>query len=386
MIRSCLIHFLACIVLALFFPTIIKAQVSIGMIEEPNEGALLDLKEYDSSNSVTATKGLALPRVALSSINNLYPMFEDDTDYTTNKDNKKDTEDLLHIGLTVYNVETDFCNEMYPGIYVWYGTEWVPLESDSFSGEVGILIDDRDPNQIEKYRIGKFGDAGWWMLENLRATIWAPNSTEGTGVADPVLEMPVSTAVDPEAKPTYNYPKGSSDDLAANPHHGYMYNMYAALRITEENYLDNSFELTGRQGICPDGWRIPSFSDWEKLAFSIEKNGSAENGEVYKNPCKYAHSNINVNTGYNMISMEDSSKGKSRIPKQGGFNGNLLGRITAAKGSIEVGKRAHFWLGFRHPTLAGGFTGLLLDDYVQAAYWQPMERRTQASVRCVKND
>lgn len=380
-------HLFSLLIIILFFPILVKAQVTIGSSIAPNKGALLDLKEYNLPNSVTASKGLALPRVELTSMTDLYPMFKEDSDYIANKDGKKETEDAMHTGLTVYNIHTDYCNEIYPGIYTWYGTEWTPLQVGTFKGEVDILVDDRDPNRIEEYKIGKFGKAGWWMLENLRATTWPKNSTEGTDVGALVLEMPVHASIEPENwKPTYYYPKGDAADLAANPHHGYMYNMYAALRITEENFLDKSFELTGRQGICPDGWRLPTFDDWSKLALSIEKNGTAEDGEIYLNPCKYAHSDINVNTGFNMMSMEDSPNGKSRTTEQGGFNANLLGRITSAAGVTQVGTYAYFWLGFRHETLAGGFTGALFHTLNAAAYYQPMERRTQVSVRCVKND
>ncbi|MBK5721985.1 hypothetical protein JGH11_13990 [Dysgonomonas sp. Marseille-P4677] len=366
----------------------IYAQVTIGSGLAPNKGSILDLKEYKSvdSNKTTATKGLMLPRVELTDFTNLYPMFLEDNDYKENNAGKKDSEDALHTGLTVYNISKDYCKEVYPGVYVWNGQEWILVGEYPFPAEVDMLVDDRDPANVQKYRIGKFGDAGWWMLENLRATTWPKNSTEGVDVGDLVLEKPVTVSIDPVYKPTYYYPKEDPADLAANPHHGYMYSLHAALRITHANFLDNTFELSGRQGICPDGWRLPTWDDWRKLAFSKEKNSTIVDGEVYLNPCKYAHSDINVNTGVNMISMEDSPKGKSRIPDHGGFNGNLLGRITSDRGSIEVGSLAYFWLGHRDTTLGNPFTGALAEYLNFAAYYQPMASRTQISVRCVRND
>lgn len=64
-----------------FFP--LSAQVTIGSNKAPVPGALLDLKEHESSGTdqTTAVKGLALPRVQLSDLRNLYPMFKGDTDY-----------------------------------------------------------------------------------------------------------------------------------------------------------------------------------------------------------------------------------------------------------------------------------------------------------------
>lgn len=376
------------ILLYCFLPANIEAQVTIGSGLTPKEGAILDIKEFDSTvtDYTTATRGLMLPRVELTDMTNLYPMFSEDEDYINNNQGKKDTEDAIHTGLTVYNIGKDYCFDLYPGVYIWDGQQWVLLGKGTFPAEVDILVDDRDPNNIEKYQIGKFEDAGWWMLENLRATKWPNNNTEGADVEDLILAKPVMVDTDPVARPTYYYPKGDPADLAANPHHGYMYSLHAALRITQDNLADNTFELSGRQGICPDGWRVPTWDDWKKLAFSKEKNNQDFDGEIYINPCKYAHSNININTGVNMISMEDSPKGKSRIKEHGGFNANLLGRMTSAAGLVESGTLAYFWIGHRDTKLANPFAGALAEYLDFAAYYQPMASRTQISVRCVRND
>jgi hypothetical protein len=108
-----------------------KAQVTIGMREEPSEGALLDLKEYPSNQSVTSTKGLGLPRVSLTDLTKLYPMFNDDYD---------PAENAKHVGLTVYNVQG--CNASIPGgIYVWDGARWNDINAKPApSGTVDIVV------------------------------------------------------------------------------------------------------------------------------------------------------------------------------------------------------------------------------------------------------
>ncbi|MDR1202308.1 MAG: hypothetical protein LBL58_11890 [Tannerellaceae bacterium] len=98
--------------------TLIHAQVTIGSDIEPSPGSLLDLKE-NSGDDDNTTKGIMLPRVRLSDLNNLYPMFATNTDYK----NKKSELDHKHIGLIVYNV-----NESAPfkkGLYYWDGDKWV---------------------------------------------------------------------------------------------------------------------------------------------------------------------------------------------------------------------------------------------------------------------
>ncbi|MDR0427240.1 MAG: hypothetical protein LBH12_01405, partial [Dysgonamonadaceae bacterium] len=132
----------------------VSAQVTIGLSAEPSEGALLDLKEYPSNQSVTSTKGLGLPRVSLTDLNELYPMLTSST-----------LEDkLAHIGLMVYNIEGDACPPILSGIYVWNGTEWVSLldndddeDEGNFDpcnpGDAGKMTDPRDN---EEYYTGNF--------------------------------------------------------------------------------------------------------------------------------------------------------------------------------------------------------------------------------------
>lgn len=100
----------------------LMAQVTIGSNEKPVEGSILQLKNVTGNGSITATKGLLLPRVALTDLNRLYPMFENDPDYvngvTTNEKN------LEHIGLVVYNLGCQMTGE---GFYVWSGNKWIAV-------------------------------------------------------------------------------------------------------------------------------------------------------------------------------------------------------------------------------------------------------------------
>lgn len=100
-----------------------KSQITIGSDNAPMAGSLLQLKQYEPDGSnTTAIGGLGLPRVKLTDINNLYPMFDGDADYTGNVGGKKTTEDASHIGLLVYH--PDVCTLKGSGIYVWGGNEW----------------------------------------------------------------------------------------------------------------------------------------------------------------------------------------------------------------------------------------------------------------------
>ena len=57
---------------AVFYAT---SQVTIGMIDQPLDGTLLDLKESNTSNGgANSQKGLMLPRVSLTDVNSLSPI------------------------------------------------------------------------------------------------------------------------------------------------------------------------------------------------------------------------------------------------------------------------------------------------------------------------
>lgn len=109
------------LVLNLFFGTL-SGQVTVGSNVDVNKGSILDIKETDSPGA-NSTRGLNLPRVGLSKIDQLYPMFENNTGYQ-NGSPLKIQEDQTHIGLVVYNRTKDLTENLCPGVYVWIGTTW----------------------------------------------------------------------------------------------------------------------------------------------------------------------------------------------------------------------------------------------------------------------
>lgn len=105
--------------------SLLNAQITIGSGEQPNVGAILDLKDGTvGPNNETAKKGLVLPRVALQDYSKLQ-MGINGPDLTS--------EASAHTGLVVYNVNKDFnkCDQtsIPSGVYVWEGNEWVVLMS-----------------------------------------------------------------------------------------------------------------------------------------------------------------------------------------------------------------------------------------------------------------
>jgi len=126
------------------------SQVTIGSSLKANEGALLDLKqENNDTGGETSTKGLMLPRVELKTLTPATGKLSESIGNTgTWAEN-------IHTGLLVYNVVNtlDACTGgAYDGVYVWTGTEWLPIyqnkievpttdtSSDAYTGANSYIV------------------------------------------------------------------------------------------------------------------------------------------------------------------------------------------------------------------------------------------------------
>lgn len=123
LLKTIIYCFLFMFALSLFIGGELNAQVTIGSGIAPNKGALLDLKEKNPDNPATdnstTNKGLGLPRVNLTSLTNISDI------------SGAVGEELQHTGLIVYNVNTVTAANIYPGIHIWDGTQWVKGNSEA---------------------------------------------------------------------------------------------------------------------------------------------------------------------------------------------------------------------------------------------------------------
>ena len=126
-----------------------------------------------------------------------------------------------------------------------YGEErsFTTLTSDTVIGPFYCGIDsvaDYDGNRYPTVEIG----TQCWMKENLRSTHYPDGMT--------IPEYPSSYD---------NYRRAPGDNSGNVPIYGYLYNMGAAMHGANAN--DSNPD--GVQGICPEGWHIPSCTESEQL-------------------------------------------------------------------------------------------------------------------------
>lgn len=133
----------------------LQAQVTIGSDLAPVKGAILDMKQHTpDANNVTSSKGLLLPRVALTDMESLNNIPDADS-----------SNPLKYTGLMVYNTEetNNGCLVIPKGLYVWNSEKWegvgVKVEGVTMPGSYRddlILmkkIKDANPNAGIQYNI-----------------------------------------------------------------------------------------------------------------------------------------------------------------------------------------------------------------------------------------
>lgn len=331
-----------------------RSQVTIGITNPPASGALLDLKSQEGTTS--STKGLGLPRVQLKAPNVLFPMFDDDDeDYLNNKDEF----DKIHIGLILYNTNECLFNGYGEGIYVW-DQKW------NFLGNKKVLNDllsytDQEGNEFKARR---FGDAGVWMIQNLNVKTYAD------GTALQAFEGLYSDSKGYYAYPNYKVGGWSSKMPVELSPNGVLYNIKATVR-TYYNTSDvdqgqvagdtpggNEVEVSGGdgkdsrgyyyiQGICPNGWRIPSDRDWNNL----EK-------ELYNNADQYS--------SYTKEQLPGTSTWDSSWDTQEGIRGSSSSNVLIGQGAVM--KSVCLAYGYNTITKTNG-TSLLL---IQGGFDAPL--------------
>lgn len=121
-------------------------------------------------------------------------------------------------------------------------------EEEVVETELGTLID-YDGN---KYRTIKLGEQ-WWMVNNLKTTHYAD------GMEIPLVEsVSVWQALGYEdmAFCYYDNDKNNEENM-----YGALYTWPAVMKGQASSDMNPS----GVQGVCPDGWHVPSDSEWKEL-------------------------------------------------------------------------------------------------------------------------
>ena len=195
-----------------------------------------------------------------------------------------------------------------------------------------------------------------WMKESLRSTAYADGTT--------IPMYSGSTYKEDKSYAGY-YPNNS---INVGNQYGYLYNWFAVMR-GGTNPTSSNNKPSGVQGICPNGWHVPSYAEWSEL-------------ETYVNT-KYGNYSHELAANNNLWTVGGNSPDNTW--NKLGFSGIPLGEIngTGTAGVLEYGEYAAFW----SSTLYGSdepycpyIASALYADYTSYDYYYGQQ------VRCVRDE
>ena len=239
------------------------------------------------------------------------------------------------------------------GDEVSFTTIEVVNDGQPCSGAATIL--DYDSNIYNTVKIGN----QCWMKENLRTTHY----TDGT-------EIPLGTSASNTTAYRY-YPANSSSNV---PTYGYLYNWKAVMR----NSSSSNATPSGVQGICPNGWHVPSDAEWTQLTNYV----SSQSQYVCGNNSYYIAKALAATTGWNTSSgtcavgntpSSNNSTGFSALPA-GEYNGHFYN-----------GSCAGFWSSTEseYSSSSASYRFLTHTYYEVVSYYDGKEY--SFSVRCLRD-
>ncbi|WP_029902422.1 FISUMP domain-containing protein [Prevotella sp. 10(H)] len=195
-----------------------------------------------------------------------------------------------------------------------------------------------------EYTAHRFGDAGCWMTMNLRSTY---NETMWKGA---IVESSKASITDSELK-AYYYPLKDKTILERHPEAGLLYSWLAATygviaEVIQEGEAGKTRSKV--QGICPEGWVLPSDFDWSELEKAIasepNKYSTMPSQNLWYESARY-ETGIRGNWGPAFISPNPfaakPSGGQSKNDGTG-FNGLLVGEILNNL-PFRVGEHTTWW-------------------------------------------
>jgi uncharacterized protein (TIGR02145 family) len=243
--------------------------------------------------------------------------------------------------------------------------------------KIGSLTDSRD-GQV--YHTVIFGDAGEWMTENLA---YDPIDNRVHGI------IPMEYGIGEYFTPYFCTPNNLSKDAVKLPDYnggriGFLYNWAAAMNIQD---AETTSQDNNNQGICPDGWHIPTDAEWDKLK-----------SEVANNPDKYSTLSgnlfsvfirtLNAGRAFKSVTILNrefpySTDGYSKPANQGGFNSLLVGQSMGDGTTDRFGVGTIYWSSSSETPTNAWIRSLIFDTSTQGVYRNAYFKDYLFSVRCV---
>lgn len=213
-----------------------------------------------------------------------------------------------------------------------------------------------------RYKTVKIGTQ-WWMAQDFRCKYYdsgSGRSGDYIGESSDVISAPYFF----NSRTSSSYGDWSADDKEKV---GFAYNWAAAVGLGESAAAAQTGSYSGRcQGICPNGWHIPSVAEFNTLKNYIGGDwwllASRKRWKIYGNPDKY------------------------------GFCAMPVGIYNGGGSMAEVGEKCEFWTADASSTenaksmYLNSYTNPISGNVYMDADIRSTSKKSRAySVRCIKN-
>ena len=215
-------------------------------------------------------------------------------------------------------------------------------------------VTDIDGNEYKTVKLGN----QVWMAENLRTTRYA----DGT---------PIPLGTEASFTTAYRYyPDGNSANVSD---YGYLYNWAAVMNGASSSDANPS----GVQGICPDGWHVPSDAEWTELTNYVKSQSQYVCGDYTGNIAKALASE----TGWKPDDEECAAGNNPSANNATGFSARPAGYYNGYYDAF--GYNASFWSATQNDS--GNAYGRNLYYDTAYVYRTNGTKYTGYSVRCIRN-
>ena len=210
------------------------------------------------------------------------------------------------------------------------------------------------------YNTVQIGDQ-CWMRENLKTTKYAKKYANGTTI-------PLGTEYSYDVAYRY-YPDNDSANVTD---YGYLYNWAAVMKGASSSNSNPS----GVQGICPDGWHVPSDAEWTELTNYVSSHSQYVCGSSTSKIAKALASETGWNSSADYCDVGNNPSTNNAT----GFSARPAGYCSG--NYTYFGSNAYFWSATQSSSNAY-IRGL---DYDRANVSSDISGKYVGySVRCVRN-
>lgn len=222
-------------------------------------------------------------------------------------------------------------------------------------------VTDYDGNTYHTVQIG----SQCWMKENLRTTHYS----DGTAI-------PTNSGVSSDY-PYWYYPNNNASNMVA---YGLLYNWPAVMN----GAVTSNANPSGVQGICPEGWHVPSDNEWTQLTdFVSSRNAwwcSGNSSNIAKALAtnsgwhNYTNSSYPCYIGYNQSG--NNATRFSAIPAGWKYDGTSY---------YDINDYAYFWSTTQGSS--SSYTRIFRLNYSSSTvYRENQSNRYGMSVRCIRDE